>query len=81
MFGPSLGEWYAGMFVSNVFSNESAGLVGGLVGIVGFGAVATGTVLDVYDAHTTARDYNRTHVQLGIAPTARGHGLALVGTF
>lgn len=60
------------------------GGVGVLLAIAGGATVAIGSLIDIHDAPAAVRDHNRTHLRIGVAPTAIGHrgqGLALVGTF
>ena len=87
-FGVALG---GSLVASQLFSSDASasGAVGiGLV-LAGLGAITTGTVLDIVEAHRSVNTYNRKHVrrQLSITPAvsraegARHIGLAVVGTF
>ncbi len=75
------------MFVAGLFESGPTALIGAGIGLAGLGTVALGTVLDVIDASSSARDYNRNHHHLAIAPmisrtpTGQQTGLSLGGVF
>jgi hypothetical protein len=78
-----------GMFVHNLFSNDSAAGIGLTVALAGTGIVGIGAVMDIAHAPAAARAYNRSHAarSLAIAPlvantsSGRETGLAVAGTF
>jgi hypothetical protein len=79
------------LVASELFSTDTgaSGVVGVGLGIAGIGALATGTVLDIVEAHRSVNTYNREHAvrRLSIAPVVawsngvRHGGLAIAGSF
>lgn len=71
----------AGIASDSLAHSEGGTVAGVLIAASGVIVVAAGISYDLLDAGPAARDYNRSHLRIGLAPAVGGRGLAVVGNF